>query len=149
MTEVSFYHLQHSTLEVALPKLLEKTLAAGKRAVVRVGSAQRVDSLNRALWDYRSDSWLPHGGAKDGQAEEQPIWLTAEEENPNGATFLFLADGAASEKVGEFERCFELFNGHDDAAVQVARDRWKEYKEAGYTVAYWQQNDRGAWEQKA
>jgi len=149
LTDVSFYHLQQSTLEVALPKLLEKTLAAGKRAVVRVGSAQRVDALNAHLWAYQPDSWLPHGGAKDGHGEAQPIWLTAEEENPNGATFLFLADGAGSETIGEFERCFELFNGHDDAATQVARERWKEYKEAGHTVAYWQQNDRGTWEQKA
>jgi len=149
MTDVSFYHLQQSTLEIALPKLLEKTLAAGKRAVVRVGSAQRADALNALLWTYRPDTWLPHGNRKDGHAEAQPIWLTDEDENPNQASFLFLADGAASEHVGDFERCFELFDGHDDGAVQAARERWKAYKEAGHGVTYWQQNDRGAWEQKA
>ncbi len=149
MTEVSFYHLQQSTLEVALPKLLEKTLGAGKRAVVRLGSAQRVDAINAQLWTYRPDSWLPHGGIKDGHGEDQLVWLTAEEENPNGATFLFLADGADWADVGDYERCFELFNGHDDEAVQTARERWKGYKDAGHEVTYWQQNDGGAWEKKA
>ena len=149
MTDVSFYHLQQSTLEIALPKLLEKTLAAGKRAVVHVGSAQRAEALNALLWTYRPDTWLPHGNRKDGHAEEQPIWLTDEDENPNAATFLFLADGAQSDHVGDFERCFELFDGHDDEAVQAARERWKAYKEAGHAVTYWQQNDRGAWERKA
>jgi DNA polymerase-3 subunit chi len=47
-----------------------------------------------------------------------------------------------------FERCFELFDGNDDAAVQAARERWKNYKEAGHITTYWQQGERG-WEQKA
>ena len=35
MTEINFYHLTRSSLEQALPRLLEKTLQAGERAVVR------------------------------------------------------------------------------------------------------------------
>mgnify|MGYP003348043354 CR=1 FL=1 len=31
----------------------------------------------------------------------------------------------------------------------AARDRWKKLKEAGHTLTYWQQNERGAWEKKA
>ncbi|MED5396188.1 MAG: DNA polymerase III subunit chi, partial [Pseudomonadota bacterium] len=42
MTEIAFYHLERSPLERALPKLLEKTLEAGKRALVVVGSVERV-----------------------------------------------------------------------------------------------------------
>ena len=34
MTEIGFYHLQRSTLEQALPRLLEKVLETGGRAVV-------------------------------------------------------------------------------------------------------------------
>ena len=33
-TEVNFYHLTRSSLEDALPRLLQKTLQAGERAVV-------------------------------------------------------------------------------------------------------------------
>ena len=38
-TEVNFYHLTRSSLEDALPRLLVKTLQAGERAVVMLGSA--------------------------------------------------------------------------------------------------------------
>ena len=48
-TEVNFYHLTVSNLEEALPKLLAKTLQAGERAVVLLGSPERVDALNRKL----------------------------------------------------------------------------------------------------
>ena len=148
MTDVAFYHLQRSTLEDVLPKLLEKTLDAGKKATVMAGSTIRVEALTQHLWTYDQQAWLPHGNAKDGNAEEQPVWLTVEDENPNGAEFLFLTDGAVSARVGVYERCFELFDGRDDAAVEAARRRWTAYREAGHTVTYWQQNESGGWEKK-
>lgn len=147
MAEIGFYHLQSSPLERALPRLLEKTLATGKRAVVIAGSEERVEALNALLWTYGQGAWLPHGSAADGAAAEQPIWLTAEDENPNCAQFLFLTDGASSARLTEYERCFELFDGNDPSAVEAARQRWQAYKEAGHTLAYWQQGD-GGWEKK-
>ncbi|MBM3565702.1 MAG: DNA polymerase III subunit chi [Alphaproteobacteria bacterium] len=148
MTEVAFYHLQHWPLEKALPKLLELTLDRGKRAVVLFGNAERVEPTNALLWSYDPDSWIPHGSARDGDAAMQPVWLTAADENPNGAQFLFLADGAVSTRIAEYERCFEIFDGNDPAAVEVARARWTAYKDAGHALAYWQQTEQGGWARK-
>ena len=148
-TEVNFYHLTRSSLEDTLPRLLTKTLQAGERAVVLLGSQERVDALNTHLWTYDPDGFLPHGAARDGDADRQPVWLTHLDENPNGAAFLFVADRAKSEKVGDYKRCFELFDGRDDTAVADARARWKAYRTAGHAVAYWQQTDTGGWEKKA
>ena len=148
MTEIGFYHLTRSGLDRALPQLLGKTLDAGKRALVVLGSDERVTWFDDHLWTFDPGSWLPHGTKASGDAAEQPIWLDVTDSNPNGAAFLFLADGATSDKVGDFERCFELFDGHDDDAVAAARERWKAYKDAGHELAYWQQGERG-WEKKA
>ena len=148
-TEVNFYHLTRSSLEDALPRLLVKTLQAGERAVVMLGSAERVDALNTHLWTYSQDSFLPHGSARDGAADRQPVWLTHLDENPNGAAFLFVADRARSERIADYRRCFELFDGRDDQAVTDSRERWKAYKAAGHTLAYWQQTTAGGWEKKA
>lgn len=149
MTDVAFYHLQRVRLEQALPKLLEKTLAAGKRAVVVTGSAERAEALSGVLWTYDQDAWLPHGTQRDGSPEQQPVWLDVSDAAPNGATFLFLTDGAASSRIGDFERCFDLFDGNDEAAVAAARRRWKACKEAGHALTYWQQTAEGRWERKA
>ena len=148
-TEVNFYHLTRSSLEDALPRLLHKTLQAGERAVVLLGSAERVDALNVHLWVSDERGFLPHGSAKDGEADRQPIWLTHVDENPNGAQFLFVADRARADKVSQYKRCFELFDGRDDTAVADSRERWKAYKAAGHTLQYWQQTDTGGWEKKA
>lgn len=149
MTDVAFYHLEHWPLERVLPKLLEKTLGAGKRALVKVGSEARAEALSQAIWTMEPNSWLPHGTQKDGKPDSQPIWLTADGVNANGAEFLFLADGAEADDLSAFERCFDLFNGKDEAAVGAARLRWKTCKDAGHDLTYWQQTPGGKWEKKA
>ena len=149
MTDIAFYHLERSTLEQALPKLLEKTLAAGKRALVLTGSEPRVDALNELLWTYDQDAWVPHGSGKDGNADRQPIWFSTSDENLNKADFLFLTDGAASENIADYERCFELFDGNNPESVAAARVRYKAYKDADHELSYYQQTAAGGWQKKS
>ncbi len=146
--EISFYHLTRTTLEAALPQMLEKTLERGQRAVVRAGSAERVEALNGWLWTYKDRGFLPHGSTKDGHPTLQPIWLTDKDERPNEAHVLFLTDGATSERPEEFERCAVLFDGNDEAALAAARAQWQGFKDAGHELTYWQQTDQGRWEKK-
>lgn len=149
MTDIGFYHLTRSGLDRALPKLLEKVLASGARAVVLAGSADRVEQLSALLWTYDPASFLPHGTARDGAAADQPIWLTDHPENPNGAGIVVLTEGATVPDLATYQRCLDLFDGRDEAAVAEARGRWTAARAAGHTVTYWQQNERGGWERKA
>lgn len=147
MTEIGFYHLTASTLEEALPRLLERIVASGRRAVLRVGSAERLEALDRLLWTYAPDSFLPHGSAADGFGERQPVWLTTGEDVPNAATALVLVDGLEAADAGRFERVADLFDGQDEAAVAAARERWARARAAGHTLVYWQQGPRGGWQE--
>ena len=149
MTDIAFYHLERSALQDVLPKLLEKTLAAGKRALVLASSEVRVESLNGALWSYDPASWLPHGSARDGAAAEQPVWLAVDGVNANDAEYLFLTDGATLAELAPFERCFVLFDGTDAVALDAARAQWRQYKDLGHALTYWQQSARGGWEKNA
>ena len=149
MTDISFYHLEQSSLKTALPELLEKTLEAKKRALVLTQSDAQVEELSDVLWAYRSESWLPHGTLKDGFAEQQPVWLSTLDENANGSSFLFLTNGATSDNVDVYERCFELFDGNNSDTVIAARKRWKLYKAAEHELAYFQQNASGVWSKKS
>ena len=76
MTDISFYHLIKRSLENVLPKLLEKTLEAGGRAVIFASSEERVKEIDDLLWTYDPNSWLPHGARKDGFTAEHPVWIT-------------------------------------------------------------------------
>lgn len=148
MTDIRFYHLQTTGIDRALPEILSKAFAQGKRVIVKMPDDKTVKQMNDHLWTFRADTFLPHGSAKDGHAEDQPIWLTTDDDNPNGATVLVLTGGATSEKIGEFDLCCDMLDGRDETAVAAARQRWKTYKEKDYNVTYWQQTVQGGWEQK-
>lgn len=148
MAEIGFYHLLSTPLERALPRLLERARGQNLRIVVRAGSPERVEHLNALLWTYDEASFLAHGSQRDGNAAEQPIFLSHKDENPNAATVLFLVDGVDAGDLGDFARCLDLFDGNDPDAVQAARNRWRAAQAAGHTLTYWQQTAAG-WEKKA
>ena len=101
MTEYGFYHLTRSGLDQALPRLLEKAHQSGARVVVRCTAPERLDQLDRLLWTYRNDAFLPHGTKADGRGEHQPIWLTTATDRPNEATILVIVDGATADDADE------------------------------------------------
>lgn len=148
MTEIRFYHLTRSSLEDALPPMLEKVLERQQRAVVLTGSPERAEHLARHLWTYKDHGFLPHGTAEDGMAEDQPIWITSADENPNNAQVLMLTDRAASASIANYELVCEIFSDADPDAVTEARARWQNYKKQGLALAYWQQGEKG-WEKTA
>lgn len=148
-TEVLFYHLERQPLERVLPSLLQRTLERGWRAVVQVGSTERLEALDAHLWTYAEDSFLPHGTAKEGAPDRQPILLTVGEENDNGAGVRFLLDGADMEAYAGYTRIVVIFDGRDGDALAAARAQWQRVRAMGCKATYWRQSDAGRWEQKA
>jgi DNA polymerase III subunit chi len=148
LAEVGFYHLLATPLERALPRLLERAVAGGYRVVVRCGSAERVGQLDALLWTYDEASFLPHGSARDGDALQQPIFLSEHDGNPNRATMLVLVDGIEAADLAAFARCADMFDGNDEAAVAAARERWRRAREDGHELSYWQQTATG-WERRS
>lgn len=149
MTEVLFYHLQNQPLERVLPTLLEKSYERGWRVVVQT-SEERVEALDAHLWTFRDDGFLPHSTWRDADAREQPILLTVNDDNPNGASVRFLLDGApVPDDAATYARIVLLFDGEDTDAVAAARTHWSEAKAKGFDVTYWQPDERGRWQRKA
>lgn len=149
MTEIRFYHLQKQSLDQALPQILGKALSVGHKILVKLPDSETVERINQHLWVYRPDSFLPHGSKKDGNPENQPIWLTESDENANNADVLITGNGSIPNEPENYSLCCEMLDGHNDEHVQAARDRWKTYKEKGFEVTYWKQSETGAWEKKS
>jgi len=147
--EIWFYHLERSSLDQVLPELLEKTLGRGWRALVYGRDAGVLDALDERLWTWRADSFLPHGRSGDERASRQPILLSGDMDNANGAQALFVIDGGEFGDLSSYERCLVIFDGRDDAAVARAREQWKQVKAAGNEASYWRQTEEGGWSRAA
>lgn len=149
MGVVMFYHLTASPAEETARTLLARALQAGWRVMLRGTDAERLDWLDRYLWQGPDDGFLAHGkegGPHDGH---QPI-LLGRGAIGNDAQALMAIDGAEvnAEEARDLERVFILFDGHDEAAVSAARIQWKALTGAGLAAQYWSE-ESGRWEKKA
>lgn len=150
MTDINFYHLTASPMGKALPKLLEKVVTSGMRAVVVAENDNRVEELNKELWTYTTKFFLPHGSKADGYESEQPVFLTSGNDNPNGSEILVFVENTEPQfEFSSFKKCLYMFSGENQSQVEKARLRWKLYKDAGHNLTYWQQDKKGAWQQGA
>ncbi len=146
---VDFYHLEKWTLEKALPLIMEKVYASSAHAVIKVGTQERADYLSTLLWTYDNNSWLPHGTEKDGNPLSQPIWITYGEDNPNNASILVLLDSENIDfSATAYERVLIMFDGNSQEALTAARNAWKEAKNSGAEMFYWQQDENGVFKAK-
>jgi len=150
MTEILFYQLKGQALEQVLPPLIQKSLERGWRVAVQASSDERLEALDAHLWTWRDDAFLPHGTWRDAEAAEQPVLLTLEETNPNGAAVRFLVEGASIPgNVAAYQRLVVLFDGDDPDALEVARTRWAKAKQEGFEVTYWLTDKNGRWQRQA
>ncbi len=149
MTEIVFYHLNGQPPEQVLPALLQKSLERGWRVVVQASSEERVEALDAHLWTWSDDAFLPHGTWREADAAEQPILLTLNDDNPNGAVVRFLVERAAMPAdASVYQRVVLLFDGEDTDAVEAARACWTDAKSAGFEVTYWQPDEKGRWRRR-
>lgn len=144
--QVDFYHLTTTPLDRALPQIAEKVLASGARLLVVAESEGQRDGLDRLLWTYAPESFLPHGLNGDGEAD-QPVLIASGIDPVNGARTIALADGVWRDEALGFDRAFHFF---DEERIGDARAAWKALADKdGIERRYWKQNDAGRWEQAA
>ncbi|MGN6278852.1 MAG: DNA polymerase III subunit chi [Sphingomonas sp.] len=144
--QVDFYHLTAAPIERVLPRVAERVLADGGRLLI-VAEAARLAALDKLLWTWRPDSFLPHGCAGGERDAGQPILLSAEVSAPNDARNVAIADGQWREEALGFERAFHFF---DEERIVEARQAWKALAEReGVERRYWKQSEGGGWEQLA
>jgi len=141
--EVSFYHLTTTPLERALPSLVEKAYEAGMRTLVVVDKA-RMKQIDDTLWTANQQKFLPHGTSNP---EIQPIFLSDKIANDN-RTVLAITNGTQYEDDQGFTKVLDIFDGNIETDLANARARFKYYKDKGFELKYWFQDEKGKWVQK-
>jgi DNA polymerase III subunit chi len=141
--QVDFYQLTRDPAEKVLPPIAQRVLDGGGRLLV-VGDGAQLDAVSAALWAFKSDSFLAHSKAGEGDDSLQPILLSTETFSANLAKFIALADGVWREQALEFDRVFYMFPpSHTDNA----RAAWRALADnVNIERRYWKQ-DGGKWVQ--
>ncbi|HEU0044728.1 DNA polymerase III subunit chi [Sphingomonas sp.] len=143
--QVDFYHLTRQPLDRVLPQIAEKVLASGARLLIVVADDDERARLDRHLWTYATDSFLPHAQLGAGDDAAQPILFAPDINAANGARNIALADGIWRPDALDFHRAFHVF---DEERIKDARAAWRLLKNRdGVEPRYWKQNEAGRWKQ--
>ena len=143
--KVDFYHLTRQPLDRVLPQIAEKVVAAGDRLLIVAGDDAERTRLDRLLWSYAPDSFLPHAQVGGDDDKAQPILIAGEIDAANGARQVALADGIWRPDALDFDRAFHFFDEERTADARVA---WRSLADReGIERRYWKHNDQGRWEQ--
>jgi len=144
--QVDFYHLTAQPLDRVLPRIAERVVESGGRLLIVAESGDQRTALDKLLWTYNPESFLPHAEA-GGDDLIQPILIAATTDATNSAGNIALADGIWREEALGFDRAFHFF---DADRITEARAAWKGLADRdGVERRYWKQGDEGRWEQAA
>ncbi|KUJ81529.1 DNA polymerase III subunit chi [Microbulbifer flavimaris] len=134
MTRIDFYILSSDTLESGdhfACRLAEKAHRAGLRVLVAVDNAERAEALDKLLWTFREDAFLPHDRQ---QAEKQAAVEINCGEDPGAHHGLLI--NLCSEVPGwfsRFERLAEIVVQQPEALAR-SRQRYSYFRDRGYPL---------------
>ncbi|MBW7921690.1 MAG: DNA polymerase III subunit chi [Rubellimicrobium sp.] len=150
MSEVWFYHLTATPLDVALTRLLPLALSRGWRIELRGRDPARMAALDRALWLGPEEGFLAHGLAGGDDDARQPVLLTvAGQAAGNAPQCVVTVDAAplAMDEVPALARAITVFDANTPAELDHARNLWRAVRDAGLPAQYWAEDD-GRWVKK-
>lgn len=141
--EFNIYQAAEGKLVQVVVKLLEKAYNSGHRSVFFSPVPERIDVIDKTLWTFSTNTFIPHGSYKFGFPEMQAIYLTDKYENPNSADILAVTDSfeISDQFVGNFEKI--MFICEEKTQIERARETYQLLKKDGKYVKYWKQSVNG------
>jgi len=128
VTRLELHDLTGSKRAGELTKLVEGLYRARRRVVIWVTDQGRLQILDDYLWTYEKLAFLPHAvWSGGGDQADEPIVLTSEPANPNGAEVLVVGDGLPpGEWAAGFDEVHDLIPPEDAGEERRAFwDRWR------------------------
>ena len=148
MSEVFFYHLTQTRLDVALPKILERAVSAEWLVELRIGMESDVRSISDAIWKGPDDSFLPHCLESNDKLHDYPIVLSKSPLSELRDCLVIIEQAELHHnEVEKFKRVCLLFDSKNEFYLTNARASWKSLSDAGVNTVYWAE-DQGTWKKK-
>ena len=136
MPRIDFYVLPDASprgRHIFACRLAEKAVAQGLAVFVHTASREQSLMLDELMWTYKDISFLPHALSDDPQATAVPVVVGHDQRiQPDPPGLLINLDAAVPDFFERFERISELVD-QSEAVKQDARQRFRFYKERGYT----------------
>ena len=128
MSRVTFYLLQQQSTRAVRQfacRLTEKAWRAGMPVHIHTDNEIQCETLDRLLWEWREDSFLPH--ERKGEDNQAPITLGFKDPGTiDGALLINLAN-TVPKFYKNFARTCEIVD-QSPGPVETLRQKFRDYK---------------------
>ena len=134
MTQVTFYQLETEDLHQAASHLVLAQYRARKPVVVACKNKADAEAWDEYLWQQPTEAFIPHNLRGEGPANGTPVCLVWEPISEQATVMFNFADTALplSARVKQVIEFVPI----DEAGKQAARDRYKQYQQAGCQLQF-------------
>lgn len=136
MTRIDF-HTQVADRILYTCRLVRKarTAASDSRIVILLKDGRELAALDRALWTFSEQDFLPHASADDPLASQSPVVLTERADNLPHHDILINLSGDLPARFAQFDRVIEIV-AQDESEMAAGRERYGYYRQRGYPLTH-------------
>lgn len=138
MTRVDFYILPHAEasatqrLDFAC-RLTEKALANQHRILLTVDDAEAAAALDKALWAFKPESFIPHQIVTDGVSSKCQVEISFAESSPDHHDMLINLATQLPPHFSQFKRLAEIVTQIPEV-LESTREHYSYFKQRGYPI---------------
>ena len=138
MTRIDFYSLEPESRGdrfLLTCRLVERIRAKELRVLIHCPDSEQARHLDRLLWTFRQDSFLPHGLVGQTDPELTPVLISDDGRPETEHQVLLNLSFEIPGFLDRFGRACELID-HDPTARATGRERFRAYRERGYPLEH-------------
>lgn len=120
--------------DVRLCELVEQAWQGGHEVYIHCLDEDMVRSLDELLWTFHDTSFVPHAVVGSAEASQVKVLIGCTPQAPATMDTLVNLHVEVPGFFSQFERVLET-TGHDEHSRQLARHRYRFYKDRGYPLS--------------
>ncbi len=133
-----FYNSSHRNVIVDISWLIEKLFKERNRILVCCKDLETVEIIDKFLWAYKEDGFIPHSIATK-ETSLYPILITTDiHEDYEYNVLLALSGVLIKEKDWrKFSKTYYFFDDQENKEKENARALWKSFSAQNIVCKYW------------
>lgn len=133
MPAIFFVRLARQEKALHVARLAEMHFSRGQRVLVVVADDGMATALDRYLWAWKKDSFLPHKMVSTSSEHcDEAIVISTVECNPNRAVVLLCATPCSPDFLRNFQQVYDFAETYDSQLAETARERFRLFRQQGY-----------------
>ncbi len=130
---VFFVRLERQEKALHIGRLTERHFDRSQRILIVVVNDDMAASLDRYLWTWKKDSFLPHAVQHSiNEPCDEAIVISTREHNSNNADVLICATPCSSSFFQDFQVIYDFAETYDVQLADAARERFRSYRQHGF-----------------